>query len=70
VVGFCTSSGNGKKDNHKNKESAYYSYSGWINVGGTPTFINTKAEVGDLIECEVDMKTLKMKWWKESKLFH
>jgi hypothetical protein len=47
VVGFCTSSGFGRLENHLNPESAYYAYSGWLNNGGSPTDIGQKAGVED-----------------------
>ncbi len=63
AVGFCTNAGLGNSDNQRHPESAYYDcYSGRIWEGGKYTGDFPKSAVGDVIICEADLASGKLRW--------
>ena len=62
MVGFCTISGLGNKDNNWNPESAYYYCGGAIIEGGHRTGGFHYSGVGDVIICEADLAVGVLRW--------
>ncbi len=69
-MGFCTNAGLGKSYNYKHPESAYYyCRDGWIFEGGNYTDGFPKSVVGDVIICEADLASVKLRWHRNGNKF-
>jgi hypothetical protein len=61
-VGFCTNAGLGNSSNNHHPETAYYYCWGWIYEGGKKTDGFPESGVGDVIICEADLASGKLRW--------
>lgn len=62
MIGFCTDTGLGVKNNNSSPESAYYQCSGYFCRGGEYEEHNVVSKGGDTIECEVDLEVGLLRW--------
>ena len=69
-MGFCTNAGLGNSRNYNHSESAYYDCCyGWIWEGGKGAAGFPESVVGDVIICEADLASGKLRWHRNGKTF-
>ncbi len=69
-MGFCTNAGLGNSNNYDHPESAYYyCYRGCIWEGGKGAAGFPESGIVDVIICEADLASGKLRWQKDGDTF-